>query len=367
MWILPRQLLLKFAPATEECVSDSKEQLAAVCTYSVLSRSKPLPSKSWLRVWNQGKFPRLQSGAISNPFAVSDFEDWWILSLRATHANRSRQPEDVKEPTIRATCGPMYDAQLSLFAPDTSSSKTSLATYRLDSPQCSQIWKKMATDARGDSLRRQKLALHTRGSECLCLENWPSPDAGAWNDQESLESFAARKERNMAKHCNGNGMGTPLAMRVRQSWPTPRAHDWKSGQTIADYGNSRPLCEAVTSGLPDPESPSTHGNRPEQWRTPSDPSKRGGAQPAEKRAEGGHTVNLEDQVMSWPTPRAEHDSGRHRGVTDTLHSAMKTAASGTLNPRWVEILMNLPVGWTMPSCASPVTPASMNSDCSETE
>ena len=38
-----------------------------------------------------------------------------------------------------------------------------------------------------------------------------------------------------------------------------------------------------------------------------------------------------------------------------------------LNPRWVETLMGLPVGWTMPSCASPVTIERMNSDCSETE
>ena len=39
---------------------------------------------------------------------------------------------------------------------------------------------------------------------------------------------------------------------------------------------------------------------------------------------------------------------------------------GSLNPRWVETLMNLPVGWTMPSCASPVTIERMSSDYSVT-
>ena len=39
---------------------------------------------------------------------------------------------------------------------------------------------------------------------------------------------------------------------------------------------------------------------------------------------------------------------------------------GSLNPRWVETLMGLPVGWTMPSCASPVTIERMNSDYSVT-
>lgn len=38
-----------------------------------------------------------------------------------------------------------------------------------------------------------------------------------------------------------------------------------------------------------------------------------------------------------------------------------------LNPRWVELLMGLPVGWTMPSCVDPVTIELTNSDSSETE
>jgi hypothetical protein len=40
---------------------------------------------------------------------------------------------------------------------------------------------------------------------------------------------------------------------------------------------------------------------------------------------------------------------------------------GKLNPRWVETLMGLPVGWTMPSCASPVTIAPTNCACLATE
>jgi hypothetical protein len=40
--------------------------------------------------------------------------------------------------------------------------------------------------------------------------------------------------------------------------------------------------------------------------------------------------------------------------------------NGKLNPRWVETLMGLPVGWTMPSCASPVTIAPTNSVSSAT-
>ena len=39
-----------------------------------------------------------------------------------------------------------------------------------------------------------------------------------------------------------------------------------------------------------------------KWRAPSDISKRGGSQPLDKRAAGGHSVNLEDQAEHWKAP-----------------------------------------------------------------
>jgi hypothetical protein len=88
------------------------------------------------------------------------------------------------------------------------------------------------------------------------------------------------------------------------------------------------------------------------------------------------------------------DSGAHKGKPDTLHSQMKAWATpqardwkegsnpqphglqqiqlpqqtgnGKLNPRWVETLMGLPVGWTMPSCQSPVIIAPTNCASSAT-
>jgi predicted transcriptional regulator len=88
---------------------------------------------------------------------------------------------------------------------------------------------------------------------------------------------------------------------------------------------------------------------------------------AHRQKDGSMIDKLDQQVKNWATPRAEMDSGAHNGVPDTLHSQMKVQAVGRLNARWVETLMNLPVGWTMPSCASPVTIERMNSDFSETE
>lgn len=75
---------------------------------------------------------------------------------------------------------------------------------------------------------------------------------------------------------------------------------------------------------------------------------------------------------SWPTANARDwkDSGSSQGMRmspnlgTAVHRNGQAAQEnnsvhgnrrGSLNPRWVETLMGLPVGWTMPSCASPVT------------
>jgi hypothetical protein len=52
--------------------------------------------------------------------------------------------------------------------------------------------------------------------------------------------------------------------------------------------------------------------------------------------------------------------------TEVEQTGLWNRNNGKLNPRWVETLMGLPVGWTMPSCASPVTIERMNSDSSVT-
>ena len=91
----------------------------------------------------------------------------------------------------------------------------------------------------------------------------------------------------------------------------------------------------VKHGPPVPASSSTDGSRPGLWQT------------------------------------ATVSTGAHRqkdgSMIDKLDQQVKSHTSGKLNPRWVETLMGLPVGWTMPSCASPVIIERTNSDCSGME
>src|ERR1043165_3861074 len=65
----------------------------------------------------------------------------------------------------------------------------------------------------------------------------PTPTASNPNDGESLESWEARRQRNLAKGINGNGQGTPLAIAVKLL-PTPMAGDSK-GTRNATAGRKR--------------------------------------------------------------------------------------------------------------------------------
>jgi hypothetical protein len=189
------------------------------------------------------------------------------------------------------------------------------------------------------------------------------------------------------------------------------------------------LHHAVTHGPPAQENPSTRGSRQESWATATvscgaDKQKDGSMTPkldqqvkqwatpegmdGGKTSRGGARKNellLTGQVKAWATPRAEDSESagmRHgRGTADTLTAQTRawptpTARdnksgrgnsereysereyseltpmiernnTGKLNPRWVETLMGIPIGWTMPSCSNPVTIEQTSCACLETE
>jgi hypothetical protein len=121
-------------------------------------------------------------------------------------------------------------------------------------------------------------------------------------------------------------------------WPTISVNESKNSIGGSQMErNSIPLgTMAAMHGPPAPASSSTDGSRPESWATPTARDHKSGK-------------GKEDRTYSELTPMIERQ------------------AAGRLNPRWVETLMGLPVGWTMPSCQSPVTIVPTNSDSLATE
>jgi len=74
------------------------------------------------------------------------------------------------------------------------------------------------------SVTEARLARGTRPRSTLeeSVALLPTPNAGNFNDGEDLDSWEARKQANLEKYGNGNGMGTPLSMAVKML-PTPNA------------------------------------------------------------------------------------------------------------------------------------------------
>lgn len=106
------------------------------------------------------------------------------------------------------------------------------------------------------------------------------------------------------------------------------------------------------------------------------------------RLKSAHRTSASES-SSWPSPVASEVrqgyQDRSRGMKGSQESLttvvikqhgqvgqMNDSMDGSrresyrLNARWVETLMGLPVGWTIPSCASPVTIERTNFDSSET-
>jgi hypothetical protein len=127
--------------------------------------------------------------------------------------------------------------------------------------------------------------------------------------------------------------------------------------------------DAATNGQAAPASSSLLGSRQGLWPTASVPN---GGQTTSGRADKDtkKQVRLEHAVAQWGTPTArDHKSGRGNNEREykELTPMVERQQSGKLNPRWVETLMGLPIGWTMPSCTSPQTIAPMSSDSSVME
>lgn len=103
------------------------------------------------------------------------------------------------------------------------------------------------------------------------------------------------------------------------------------------------LCAVVTQ----------EGNAPSVWKTPQATDGEGGVMQIREGADGKY--KLRDYAAKW------------HGLLDPEKPSTNGSRQGSLNPRWVETLQGIPVGWVMPSCASPVTPVLMSCDSSETE
>jgi hypothetical protein len=156
---------------------------------------------------------------------------------------------------------------------------------------------------------------------------WATPRSGKTTD-ENPETWALRQAK-------GDVATMPLTAQVK-AWATPAAFDWNVPETQAAWAKRAATQKSKGVNLHLPLKSQAVHEAEKQWGTPTARDHQSGR-------------GNEDRQYKELTPMVERQQ------------------SGKLNPRWVETLMGLPIGWTMPSCTSPQTIAPMSCDSSAME
>lgn len=398
--IIPLQLL-NSAPDIAVLDLGCKKSLETACEpsdiVSLRGLLKPISSVKWKRdSWHRHLF-----GRICAPSHTTSFEDWWISQLQESLANRTAPQANAPVDPTTDSCSTNGSQGLNGCDPDLFSSRTSkdfyppkCQTVNSASPGQSRDWKAWVTQLRQEYSVRLKSAHLTRENESFC---WPTTSARDWKDTPGMAQSATNKDgshRNrtdqLARAVYNHGQAAPANHSTNgsrqglseENWITPQSRDvtgstqaavdmWAQGQRpktsdqrlrtqVAAMEKRQKLWPTITAYTPDMESNGPNGHS------------------------GTYLAGaVKQEHKQWATPRAEHDSGRHRGQADTLHSQIKVWGTptardhksgrgneervykeltpmvervqiGRLNPRWVETLMGVPVGWTMPSCSRPI-------------
>lgn len=341
MWILPKQLISDFVPDTEGLSLDCDEQ-SQLCAQSLFVRSKPSQSRTWLQKWKRDSWTKHLYGRILKPSLGKAFEIAWTSSLEAIPANHSAQQESEQERMILDIYGPSSQAEFDFFDQGSASLRTSKDISLWGCPTSSKTWQEWVTERRGAYSQRAKSAhlINASGSS-----SWPTATTRDYKGAYRPESMIRSDGKSRAMDTLDQAVVTVA------SWPTPTVAEAGGISNQPNYGqiglSNHPAIvglptreKGIKSGHPVPASSSTHGSRLGLWSTPQARDHKGSH--AESFGNPNKSNNLNDQM-------------------ETLQPA------GKLNPRWVETLMGLPIGWTMPSCSSPVTIERTNCDSSGTE
>ena len=172
-------------------------------------------------------------------------------------ASRSALPAKAPGKRTPDTCGPLFTA--SSPSADLQRCLASRLADLMDcsgSPEYALTWREVDMPWGPPICRLRASGRRTFGSG---FGGWPTPDASAMNDGESLESFERRRTRLKQDYANGNGAGRPLGIAAQMAgWPTPMAGG--GGTTESERAT-----EALAGGH---ERPSEQGKYLKGWPTP---------------------------------------------------------------------------------------------------
>jgi hypothetical protein len=212
-----------------------------------------------------------------------------------------------------------------------------------------------------------------RGEHCHVslttqVKSWATPQQRDFKDAESLAKWTARAEEQKAKGVN---LHLPLPSQVmhneeKANLQTPNCMDTlpPKSQEALDRNREKGGCSNLRewvhhegtfqmpqteSVLPTPEAYVVRGPIPTEFVDGKFVSLHGEVKYGAKIADAVRVMEEQVKGGNWATPRVsmaqdkQEDSGKCR-----LGEQAQNKSNGKLNPRWVSVLMNLPVFWTRP-------------------
>lgn len=360
MWLhIPQSRSSVSAPAVQCSISEWRSACERSGSnpefYVTLSGKPTLRPYSW-RGWESRPWITLLSTPTLSPSQQSDLLESWLeeeWSSREYHALGTPSQASDSSSTTNGTFGLRQDESFGTFKPDGSFSKTCTASLFQSESESSrpapegsaESWPRTGGMRSGVCFQLPPLEPITSESGFL---SWPSADAGAINDGESLETFEARRQRNLEKGYNGNGQGTPLAVRAAE-FPAP---PWPTATTNPQGPNTGKTREngRVANRFTDQCLARVAETFPTKlWATASARDHKGINQHLSTR---GTLDQLPNQAEAYPpTPPPETTTGAGCGYSELIQllcrlfgvqsEAEFRAIPKALSPRFVEFLM----GW----------------------
>ena len=383
-WIIPKNLHISpFVQDTEALTLDLNES-SQICAQSLLVRSKPTRSQTWLQKWKRDSWTQLLFGRILRPSRGKAFEEKWTSSLEASLVNPSQLQDVEEEMKTLDTFFPISKEEslfldLPLFSSKTSKG-SSLQNLEKDGaieqkrPFCSMFsesWKGWVMRRRREYLARVNVALHIKEKESLswaslraAMAKAPSgggdPSKKAYHcrlenqvlmcyplteemslenyPEELIQTFSQVEEESLKK----NGSLKELL------WVTPNVSQEKTATLRENALNKRILDkkqECLQMQIYKEKLKEDLKQESLLWTTPV-------------------TQDYKNAKMSKKIPDRKDKKERLDSLPRQVHHG---TYQGKLNPRWVETLMGVPIGWTMVTCANPYVIERTNLDSSVTE
>jgi len=398
MWVIPKKLdTSAYVPDTVELISDSQE-LSKILERSVLWRSKPSPSKTWSRRLKRDCSISRLFTQILKPSHSESFEDAWTSSLEASLVSPLASPDnaqgqktqDIYSPTFSKASQnvdlPLFSLKMSKESSQVNSKETA-GTIPKGRPFCcmsSESWKEWVTRRRQEYSVRLKSVRLTKEKECSS-QLWISPAAQASASQEPLFTKEGAPWKGDGRAYRADGTHKSMTLDL-QAYATPQAEDKSNtdGNPQGRWATPKATPTGMTARTRGrPIEKSTHLTtqvwleNQVNWATPTASEGNKISNNPESKGQRGLS---NDPALRWTTPIARdvfeisltkpvaiRKDGRSRMDTMPRQVHPQQKYRGKLNPRWVETLMGVCVGWTMPSCASPWTIERTSSDCSGTE